>query len=122
MMNSNGEWRVLVTDIAWPSVEPEAGVLARIGGDLVKTLRPKPHRIVFESGEGILRPGIGSIPHNSRAQLSSKHLCCRKARPPVFPRDGPELTEQDFHMEEFWSLIEPREHSGLPSAGWPRQL
>lgn len=34
-MNDKIRWRILVTDVAWPSVEPEAGVLARIGGALV---------------------------------------------------------------------------------------
>lgn len=29
------KWRIVVTDIAWPSVEPEASVLARVGGELV---------------------------------------------------------------------------------------
>lgn len=34
-MADKAKWRVLVTDIAWPSVEPEAEVLARVGGELV---------------------------------------------------------------------------------------
>ena len=31
----SNKWRILVTDIAWPSLEPEAEVLARIGGELI---------------------------------------------------------------------------------------
>jgi D-3-phosphoglycerate dehydrogenase len=31
----NSKWRILVTDIAWPTLEPEAEVLARIGGELI---------------------------------------------------------------------------------------
>jgi len=34
-MSDTSTWRILVTDIAWPSVEAEAEVLARIGGELV---------------------------------------------------------------------------------------
>ena len=34
-MVGSAKWRILVTDIAWPSVEPEASVVARIGGELV---------------------------------------------------------------------------------------
>ncbi len=34
-MSDKTNWRILVTDIAWPSVEPEAEVLARVGGELV---------------------------------------------------------------------------------------
>lgn len=34
-MPDNPQWRVLVTDIAWPSADPEAEVLARVGGDLI---------------------------------------------------------------------------------------
>jgi len=34
-MSDEMNWRILATDIAWPSVEPEAEVLARIGGELV---------------------------------------------------------------------------------------
>ena len=34
-MSSKTQWRILVTDVAWPSVEPEAEVLARVGGELI---------------------------------------------------------------------------------------
>ena len=34
-MDDQAKWRVLVTDVAWPSVEPEAAVLARAGADLL---------------------------------------------------------------------------------------
>ena len=34
-MSDRTNWLVLVTDIAWPSTEPEAEVLARVGGELV---------------------------------------------------------------------------------------
>lgn len=34
-MTDKTNWRILVTDIAWPSIEPEAEVLARVGGELV---------------------------------------------------------------------------------------
>jgi len=33
-MSQNPKWKILVTDTAWPSVEPEANVLARINGEL----------------------------------------------------------------------------------------
>ena len=34
-MSDKTNWLILVTDIAWPSTEPEAEVLARVGGELV---------------------------------------------------------------------------------------
>ena len=34
-MSDKTKWRILVTDVAWPSVEAEVEVLARIGGELV---------------------------------------------------------------------------------------
>jgi D-3-phosphoglycerate dehydrogenase len=34
-MQEETKWRILVTDVVWPSIEPEAEVLARVGGELV---------------------------------------------------------------------------------------
>jgi D-3-phosphoglycerate dehydrogenase len=34
VVSNKTKWRILVTDIAWPSIDPEAEILAQIGGEL----------------------------------------------------------------------------------------